>query len=230
MGETTHRLKQLSRCRPFRDLDTRQLEETLREPSIRYRPFKAGSLIHQQGEPYNRLIILLAGSVDTIMHDVTGKTMNVEIIEAPAIIASGIFFADDRTMPVSIYAHDEVELLLLPLPAVIDLGKRNPDLFLSLLRDSGNRIVTLAQKLRFSKFSTIRQKIAIYLLECAEKQQSEVVTLGHTRSALAELFGVSRPSLSRTFSELSDSGVIRPIGRRVAITSRNALLNMSGRS
>jgi CRP-like cAMP-binding protein len=94
------------------------------------------------------------------------------------------------------------------------------------LRDSGNRIVTLAEKLRFSKFSTIRQKIAGYLLECADKQQGKVITLGHSKSSLAELFGVSRPSLSRGFSELHGSGLIRQEGRSITILSRAGLVDL----
>jgi CRP-like cAMP-binding protein len=226
MKNTVQRLKQLSRCRPFRDLGDEQLEEILNDPSIKHRRYDAGSLILQQGDPYSKLIVLISGSVDTIMHDVTGKSMNVEILEAPELIASGLFFADDNAMPVSIYAHDEVELLLLPLSSIIDLGRVNPNLFLALLKDSGNRIVTLAEKLRFSKFNTIRQKIASYLLECADKQRSDSVVLGHTRSSMAELFGVSRPSLSRAFSELRDSGVIRLEGHRAVIISRDALVDI----
>lgn len=226
MKENIKRLRALSGCRPFKELGTEQLEEILTDPSIRYRRYNAGSLILQQGDPYSMLIVLLSGSIDTIMHDATGKTMNVEILEAPELIASGLFFADDNTIPVSVYAHVEVELLLLPMSSVIDLGSRNPNLFLALLKDSGNRIVTLAEKLRFSKFNTIRQKIASYLLECADKQRSETVELGHTKSFLAELFGVSRPSLSRAFSELSDSGVIQQERHCITITSRSALVDI----
>jgi len=103
------------------------------------------------------------------------------------------------------------------------MGTRSPEFLLSFLRDSGNRIVFLAGKLRFSQFTTLRQKAASYLLDCVRKQRTETVALEHSREALAELFGATRPSVSRAFSGLRDDGLIQLDGRTVYILSMGGL-------
>ena len=46
----------------------------------------------------------------------------------------------------------------------------------------------------------------------------------YSRERLAELFGVTRPSLSRVLGEMANEGIVALAGRRVAVKDRGALV------
>lgn len=64
----------------------------------------------------------------------------------------------------------------------------------------------LSDKLKFMSFNTIRQKIAHFLLEKME-EENEPFRIELSQTAMAELFGVARPSLARCISEMENAGL-----------------------
>jgi CRP/FNR family transcriptional regulator, dissimilatory nitrate respiration regulator len=207
----------------FGSLDVDALVRTIEAVRHQFKRYGRNAVIHFQGDPYTGLMVLLSGEVDALMQDFDGKTLKIESMKGPELLAPGILFAEDPAFPVAIEARSEVELLVLPKPSVEAIGRRYPDFLLSLLRDSGNRIALLSRKLRLAQFTTLRQKVAGYVLDCARKQGTEAFMLEHTKVALAELFGAASPSVSRTFSELRASGLIELDGKMVYILDRDGL-------
>jgi len=220
-------LARLRRCRLFRDVDQRLLGELLSRFACRIRSYPAGRLIHTRGEPYRNLLVLLEGSLSAEMHDLAGRTLHVETIAAPQAVASAVLFAPENLLPVSIRAARDVRLLSLPAEAVLALCERDSGFLLALLRDMGRRATFLAEKLRLTQFSTLRQKLASYLLERSRRAGTDRFDLTATRQELADVFGAARPSVSRVFGELAREGLLRLEGRRVEILDQPALSRLA---
>jgi len=91
------------------------------------------------------------------------------------------------------------------------------------LSDMGNKIVFLADKIALFQFKTIRQKLCGYLLDLSTRQGSWSVRLPYSKQTLSELFGVTRPSLSRVFAELEFERLIASEGRMVHILDLGAV-------
>ncbi len=71
-------------------------------------------------------------------------------------------------------------------------------------------------------FKTIKGKVAHFLLQQAgEKFHS--VELKNTQQQLADLFGVTRPSLARVFGEIQKEGLIRITNKTVTLIDKKAL-------
>jgi CRP-like cAMP-binding protein len=219
----TSALSALCRVGIFGSLDPEALVKAVEAVRHQLKRYGRKAVIHFQGDPYTGLIVLLRGEVDALMQDFNGKSLKIESLRGPELIAPGILFAEDPSIPVTLVARSEVELLVLPKPSVEAIGRRYPDFLLSLLRDSGNRIVLLSRKLRLAQFTTLRQKVAGYLIDCARRQGTEAFALEHTKVALAELFGAASPSVSRTFSELRTAGLIELDGKMVYILDHDGL-------
>ncbi len=96
----------------------------------------------------------------------------------------------------------------------------------ALLSDVGGRVAFLAEKLRLTQFSTLRQKIAGYLVERASALKTDLVSLPTTQKSLAELFGVARPSLGRVIHELETDGIIARESRRIRIVDLERLRSL----
>jgi len=84
----------------------------------------------------------------------------------------------------------------------------------------------LSRKLHFMSFRTIRQKIAMYLIEQSRKQESDTVELIKTKASLAEYFGVSRPSLERELTNMQQEGLIAAERRRITILRKTDLIQL----
>ena len=75
----------------------------------------------------------------------------------------------------------------------------------------------LASKIRFLSFKTIRGKLAHYIIQLSNNNMLRVVNLPNAQQEMAELFGVTRPSLSRAIAELEDEGCIKAERRDITI-------------
>ena len=84
----------------------------------------------------------------------------------------------------------------------------------------------LSSKIRFLSFSTIKGKLAQYLLDLSGKQSGDLIQLPHSQSQLSELFGVARPSIGRAMGEMNREGLIRTEGKHVILLDRARLSSL----
>ena len=207
----------LDRSSLFEGVGASEVQAFLASIAHSKRTHQQGARLFSRGDPCDELLILLHGELSTVLEISPDKSMTIETLRAPDAIASGIVFAQDNSYPVTGIAATDLGLLAFPRSSVLALCARSPRFLENYLEDMGNKIVFLAEKIRFLKFTTLRQKVAAHLLDLVAKQGRETVRLPFSKEALAEVFGVARPSLSRVFSELNAEGVIVGEGRQVEV-------------
>jgi CRP-like cAMP-binding protein len=191
--------------------------------SIRKLSFHQGARIAFRGDSYNKLWIIISGYITGEFHDFSGKVLKVETMHAPEAIATAVLFAPENVLPVDLIAASDVEIAEIPKRQVVRLLQQEEQVLTNYLADNGQRLMLLADKLRFVQFSTIRQKIAGFLLDLAARQGIDAPEMHMTKEALAEVFGVTRPSLSRGFQQLCDEGLIRQEGRVIHLLDSDGL-------
>ncbi len=216
-------LKKLTRCHLFDGIALPELHKLLDQQSCRLRTYHEGAVVTFRGDAYEDLWIVLEGSLSAQLLDYQGKILKVETLSAVEPIATAILFAPERVLPVTLTAETHTSLCLIPRRMILRMMQANERFLLNYLEDSGLRLTVLAEKLRLIQFSTIREKIASYLLDLADKQSTESPSVPVSKETLAEIFGVSRPSLSREFSHLVEEGIISQEGRQINIMNRKEL-------
>ncbi|WP_103927331.1 Crp/Fnr family transcriptional regulator [Petrotoga sp. SL27] len=187
--------------------------------SVRYsiKKFSKGSLIHTSGEKVEKLMILIDGEVITEMIDFNGKILEVERMKSPDVLASALLFSKNNILPVDVLAVKDVAMLYIEKGDLIRLFQSNNALLLSFLEDIGEKFQFVTAKLRVNSFHTIREKITMYLLNLYNQQnKSSELYIPLTLEELANLFGVTRPSLSRAFSQMQKEGLF--------VKSRNKII------
>ncbi|MBI9105793.1 MAG: Crp/Fnr family transcriptional regulator [Spirochaetales bacterium] len=194
--------------------------EQYRTPLLVY---PADHLVMLRGDSIESLHILIKGQLRAQIQGLNGKNLRIEVLKTHQIVASGILFSRDNRLPVSLYTETEVEMLSIPKTAVLALCRENQDFILSYFTEMGDKITFLAEKIRLFQFTTIKQKIAGYLLGQTGDRKLSTIRLVYGREVLAELMSVTRPALSREISALVHDGIIEVQGRVVNITDRQAL-------
>jgi len=174
------------------------------------------------GEPVSNLHIIVSGSVRGEMIDFSGKTIKIEDIEAPKPLATAFLFGQENKFPVTVTANNEVKILTIPVSEFLKMLQLNTPSLKNYLNSISSRAQFLSQKLHFVNFKTIKGKVAHFLLKQAgDKFHS--VELKNTQQQLADLFGVTRPSLARVFGEMQKEGLIKITNKTVTLIDKKAL-------
>lgn len=206
----------LSRSPLFKGLPPLKIEELLKKVPHRFIRHKKGDVIALRGDPCERLLVLVTGSVRGEMADMNGKTIEVERIPAPRPLAPAFIFGNNNFYPVDVTAERDVTLLSIPKSSLLSLNRLNMEILRNYLDLLSNRTHFLTERLFFMSLKTIRQKFAQYIVNLLKPGESKV-TLPRSHQELSDFFGVSRPSLARVIRELEEEHLIQHNRREIFV-------------
>ncbi|WP_303924113.1 Crp/Fnr family transcriptional regulator [Draconibacterium sediminis] len=186
------------------------------------RKFEKDAIVVQGGEEVTNLFVVLSGSVRGEMIDYSGKTVKIEDIEAPRPLAAAFLFGKENKFPVTVTANKKAELLAIPVVEFLKLLQLNTRLLRNYLNSISTRAQFLSQKLHFLSFKTIKEKVAHFLLQQAG-ERFHSFELKNTQQQLAELFGVTRPSLARVLGEMQSENLIKIEKKTVTLLDKRGL-------
>ena len=216
----------LARSALFKGISSREIITMMDSAHPLEKNYHADSIVAFAGDAYERLLLILEGVLSTEIVDYRGRVLKLERFRESQSIANGILFATDNSLPVQILAETDVRLLAFSKKAVIAMCRENHIFLENYLRDVGDRIKLLAAKVRFHRFNTIKQKIAVFFLDLSLSQGTNTICLPYSIEKLAEIFGVARPALSRCLAELVAQGLLIRNGRDYIISDRDGLTEL----
>lgn len=221
---TRDELEGILACPLFAEANKSGLADDIESLPFRMTTYNPGQIILFRGETYIDLIIILSGILEATQEDEKGHHLIVETLAAPQAVASAMLFGAGPRLPVTLRSRGVSKLFRISRSALLYLCGRYQKILENLLDDMGKRATFLADKLRFQAFTSIRQKLAVFLVERNERGEEDEPVV---KEALAEMFGVTRPSLSRVCQELTEHGLIRLDGRRMTILDLPGLKELS---
>jgi len=210
----------------FRGLSPMEVETILNKVSHSIKSFSKGQTIAQREEEVKNLCIVVAGSVKGEMVDFSGRILKIEEMFAPQPIAHAFLFGDRNRYPVDVIAIEDCKILFIPRADVIRMLQQSDVILRNYLNAISNRAQFLSNKLWFLSFKTIKEKVAHYLLNLSQNESKSTIVLPKSHQELAELFGVTRPSLARVFAEMQDDMILTVNRREITIINRHKLLEM----
>lgn len=216
----------LTHCPIFEGLSKVTLESLLETSSFRINDFAKGEMIVQAGDEVHFQRIVIAGSVKGEMVDFAGKVIKIEDILPPKPLAAAFLFGNQNSYPVNIIANEASEIFSIPKDSFLRMMQGNERVLENFLHAVSSRGQFLSGKIRFLSFTSIKGKIAQYLLDLSLRQGSESIMLPHSQSQLSELFGVTRPSIGRAMAEMNHAGLIRTEGKKLSILDKQGLLSI----
>ena len=169
--------------------------------------YPKNEIIFRQGDVCDALYILIDGSVKTEMITENGNLLGIEMIKAPRPLAPAFLFSDNNRFPVDVTTMEPAEILRIPKDEVMRLMTTQPDFMKQFLTHNANRTQFLTNRLQLLSIKTIKGKLAHFLLENSEKE-GKSFEINRNQTELADFFGVARPSLARSLSEMVQDGLI----------------------
>jgi CRP-like cAMP-binding protein len=215
-------LKLMGQCPVFRGIKEQEIQQLLQEIHFQIKKYKKGDIVAIAGETVKNLYILLSGSVKGEMIDYSGKTIKIEDVEAPKPLATAFLFGKENKFPVTVTALVDLKILAIPVSEFLKILQLNTQVLKNYLNSISTRTQFLSQKLHFLSFKTIKEKVAHFLLKQAG-EQFHSIELKNTQQQLADLFGVTRPSLARVFGEMQKEGLIKMERKTVTLLDKEKL-------
>ncbi len=215
----------LSKSPLFKETPNEYLEQILR-PFQSFTSYEKGDIVALQGDRCSALMMITNGSVRCDMTDPAGKMVTIAILKAPDILAPAFIYATNNFFPINITALTPLTILAIGKESFSRLLQENVKMLDNYLRMISDHTQFLSDKIRFLKFGTIKSKLALFFLEKMRNTGSGQFIITESQQALADLFGVTRPALARTISEMVDENLITIDKKQISVLNPSALKHL----
>ena len=195
----------------FKNMSSQETEQYLKVIKAKTVNYKKDAFVFFEGDVPAFIFVLKSGAVQIEKNTADGKRLIVNRFEnSDTVFAEVYAILDSAIYDYSCRVISDAEILCLPIEGIFasrGLSETNFMVIKNLLNILAQKAYFLNQKLLiFSSFS-LRQKIALYLLQQSEGRSR--VELKLNREAMAEYLAVPRPSLSRELMSMQKDGLLK---------------------
>jgi CRP/FNR family transcriptional regulator, cyclic AMP receptor protein len=191
------------------------------------RSYSAGQSVFGEGEPCSGLYVVESGHVRIFKSSANGREQVLNI-DGPGSSIAELPVFDGGSYPASVTAIDDATLLFISKQDFQALCLAHPQVVLKVLRVVGSRLRRLVGIIEELSFTTVRHRLASFLLRLAHKDGKPSGTgveiiLPASNQELASHIGTVRELVSRNLSRLQAEGILKIDGRTVTISNLRAL-------
>ena len=202
----------LAECPLFEGIDTVDLQSMLGCLGANTVSVKKGQALFREGDSTIYIGIVLSGSGQIIREDYYGNRSIMAHIGPKQLFGESYAFSGAPTLPVSIIADEDTNVLLLDSRRVSTCCSSacafHNQVIYNLLRLVAQNNLLLHQKIQITSKRTTREKLMAYLLSQAKRQGSNAFTIPYDRQELADYLEVDRSGLSAEISKLRREGIL----------------------
>ena len=194
----------------FNGIDEKTIKNILEKTKYEIKKYSPDESIAFRGDEVKGLYIILKGTLTTEMLTEEGNVIKIEELGSSDVIASAFIFGKKNSFPVDLIAKDEAEILFVERKEFLKILFSKEKILENFLNEVSNKTQLLTSKI-WNSFNnkTIKKKFCDYVKKNQKNNLFSIQNLG----ALAEYFGVERPSLSRVLSDLVKDEKLERIGR-----------------
>jgi CRP/FNR family transcriptional regulator len=191
------------------------------------RRFSANEIIFEEGTSCAGMYVVESGNV-RIFKSSAGGREQVLSIDGPGSSIAELPVFDGGNYPASAAAVDDAALIFVSKQDFQALCLAHPEVALKVLKVVGSRLRRLVGIIEELSFTTVRHRLAAFLLRLAQKEGNKTpagleVLLPMSNQELASQIGTVRELVSRNLSRLQAEKMIKINGRMVTIYDAKAL-------
>jgi CRP/FNR family cyclic AMP-dependent transcriptional regulator len=188
----------------------------------------ASSTVHREGATSAHVEMVLKGLIRVYVQSVDGRMMTVRYCRPGALIGVASLFAPRFSLPATIQAVTETDLLVLRASLVKRMAERDVRVANALLADLSERVLSFIAEIPGSVFASIRRRVARHLLDLAsEGREGSALVAGVSQQDLADAVGTVREVVVRALRELRQEGMISTGRHGILILDADRLAGVS---
>jgi CRP/FNR family transcriptional regulator len=182
------------------------------------RDYPRGTLLFNKGDKAESLCIVRLGRVKLYDLSADGRQQTLRILKAGDFFGEFAIFKETVRL---FYAEamEDTGLCLIEKASFRELLARNAKISLSVIQALVDRLADAEKNVGNLSLRSINQRLASHLYDLAvsngEQQSKGIrVTLGMSRSEIANIIGTSRETISRVLTVMQEDGVILVDGHK----------------
>ena len=191
----------------------------------RIRQDPAGSLVRRIGEGGSHVELVLIGLIRAEVSSPDGRNLAIRYAHPGELLGAASLFGRPYTMPGSLHALVDSEMLELRPDVVRHLGRTDIAVANALLEELSERVVSFVAEIPGSAFTTVRQRVARHLLHLAGDQPGgQALVARITQQQLADAVGTVREVVVRELRSLREERVVETGSRSITILDAGRLV------
>lgn len=206
----------------FNHLDKSEMADIMKHTTpVLYR---RNDIIYRAGEESRGLYIVHQGRVKIYRLSNQGKEQLIRIL-GPGDFTGEFSLFSDNIHDDYATALEQVQICMLTKQKFEQYLHKYPTVSVKVLQEFAERLSRLEHQTTSIALETTESRIAMYLAEQVERQQSDQITLTMSRKDIASFLGTTPETVSRKLTEFEQAGWILQEGqRRITIKDLDALL------
>ena len=220
-------LKALQLCPLFEGFSAKDIEQVMESIPYRLIRLDKKEVYLSAGTPCNFADIVVSGEVIARMEGPSGKYMQITSRTVGSLVNSAFIFGKNKNIPVNMIASKPTTILRMTpasMQMLINIDERFRFNFIQFLSGFCDG---LGRKVRMLTLHTIREKVAIFLLEQSRIHKSDDFMLQKSRQEIAESFAIQKFSLQRCLKEFAADGIIQLNGKQIIILDKDKMMALA---
>src|SRR5690625_2810940 len=188
-----------------------------------HRHFEKGETIFSDGDPLDYLYIVHQGRVKIYQLFESGKEQLLRVVEPGEFMGELALFTT-KTLDSYAEALGKTEICMVHRNDMQSLMSEYPTIAIKILEQFSNRLDQTEKLVGEMSAKDVEERIAGYILELANKNDSDEIILPMSKKDLASYLGTTQETVSRRLSSFQMNGWIEQKGHRnIKIIDKNAL-------
>ncbi|HSU33647.1 MAG TPA: Crp/Fnr family transcriptional regulator [Bryobacteraceae bacterium] len=194
---------------------------------VKSRTYEANQLLFSEGEPCEGLSVVVSGRIRIFKLSPNGREQVLSVSGPDSSIAELPIF-DGGGYPASAVAVESSEVLFVSRKHFRSFCLEHPEVLFKVLEVVGGRLRRLVGIIEELSFTTVRQRLAAYLLKKAEAEgrpmgRGVAFAMDGSHQEIAAEIGTVRELVSRNLARFHSQGLIETRGREMTITDVEGL-------
>jgi len=186
--------------------------------------YKSKDMVLKQGDPSDRLYLILDGSVSVMVEDESepGHMLVVAYLNPGDFVGEmGLFDDEDQVRSAMVVAKTQCEVAEISYERFHQIRGQFPDILYAVSRQLGSRLRQTTRKLSDLAFVDVSGRIAHTLLDLCKEPDAmthpDGMQIKITRQELGKIVGCSREMAGRVLKTLEQDGLVSVSGKTMVV-------------
>lgn len=196
----------------FRDMTGDEILSMLQCLNSTTKSYQKDEFIFLAGETKPAVGIVLSGGAQVIKENIQGDRLILKKLGAGDMFGETYAGMDIETVPVSVVAAQETQVVLFELKYILNTCKSacafHQTLILNLMKNIAKKSAMLNEQMSYLSHKTIRGRLEAFLYGQADKNGSYTFTIPFNKRELAEYLCMDRSAMLRELGKMKTEGVV----------------------
>jgi CRP/FNR family transcriptional regulator len=187
-----------------------------------------GSAIFPEGARVPRLGVLLDGMARTFLTAADGRQLTVRNVRTGGMLSS-VSGLGGAQVAVGTQAVTSCVVVELPIETAVRLARSDTHVAMGFVTEISRRLEETYATLFAIAFASVRERVAVQLLEVATDSAGVGLVASLTQQQLADTVGSVREVIARVLREFRDEGIVTTTHGGIAIADPDRLVSIAAR-